>query len=80
MWKYMVTTISHLRIHFRSLLSVAPPQQLQGMMLRPQKYNYEVRYKHDENIIMYLANILSRAYLLTTAHPSGAEFEHQHSI
>ena len=80
MWKYMATTISHLRIHFRSLLSVAPPQQLQGMMLRPQKYNYEVHYKHDENIIMYLANILSRAYLLTTAHPSGAEFEHQHSI
>lgn len=29
---------------------------------------------------MYLANTLSRAYLLTTAHPSGAEFEHQHSI
>ena len=50
------------------------PRRLQGMMLRLQKYDYEVRYKHGENL--HLADTLSRAYLPTTAHPTGAEFEH----
>ena len=50
------------------------PRRLQGMMLRLQKYDYEVRYERGENL--HLANTLSRAYLPTTAHPSGAEFEH----
>lgn len=50
------------------------PRRLQGMMLRLQNYDYEVQYEHGENL--HLAGTLSRAYLLTTAHPTGAEFEH----
>ena len=50
------------------------PRRLKGMMLRLQKYDYEVRYERGENL--HLADTLSRAYLPTTAHPTGAEFEH----
>ena len=50
------------------------PRRLQGMMLRLQKYDYEVRYERGENL--HLADTLSRAYLPTTAHPTGAEVEH----
>ena len=53
------------------------PRRLHGMMLRLQKYHYEVRYERGENL--HLADTLSRAYLPTTTHPSGAEFEHIHS-
>ncbi|XP_029182414.2 uncharacterized protein K02A2.6-like [Acropora millepora] len=44
------------------------------MMMRLQKYDYEVRYERGENL--HLADTLSRAHLPTTAHPTGAEFEH----
>ena len=49
-------------------------RRLQGMMMPLQKYDYKVRYERGENL--HLADTLSRAHLPTTAHPSGAEFEH----
>ena len=49
-------------------------RRLQGMMLRLQKYDYEVRYECGKNL--HLTDTLSRTYLPTTAHPTGAEFEH----
>lgn len=49
------------------------PKRLQGMMMRLQKCDYEVQYERGTNL--YLANTLSRAYLPTTLHPTGAEFE-----
>lgn len=49
------------------------PRRLQGMMMRLQKYSFDVRYERGKN--MHLADTLSRAYLPTTEHPSGAEFE-----
>lgn len=50
------------------------PRRLQDMTSRLQKYDYEVRYEHGENL--HLADTRTRAYLPTTAHPTGAEFEH----
>ena len=50
------------------------PRRLQGMMMRLQKYDYEVLYERGEDL--HLADTLSRAHLPTTAHPTGAEFEH----
>ena len=47
------------------------PKRLQGMMMRLQKY--EVRYQQGTS--MHIADMLSRAFLPTTEHPSGAEFE-----
>ena len=49
-------------------------RRLQGMMSRLQKYDYEVWYERGEKL--HLADTLSRAHLPTTAHPTGAEFEH----
>ena len=49
------------------------PKRLQGMMMRLQKYDYEVQHERSTNL--YLADTLSRAYLPTTIHPTGAEFE-----
>ncbi|KAK3745481.1 hypothetical protein QZH41_007545 [Actinostola sp. cb2023] len=49
------------------------PRRLQGMMMRLQKYEIEVCYERGKN--MHLADTLSRAFLPTTDHPSGAEFE-----
>ncbi|KAK3703506.1 hypothetical protein QZH41_002225 [Actinostola sp. cb2023] len=49
------------------------PRRLQGMMMRLQKYDFEVRYEQGKN--MHLADTLSRAFLPTTEHPSGADFE-----
>ena len=43
------------------------------MMMRLQKYDYEVRYERGKN--MHLADTLSRAYLPSTAHPTATEFE-----
>ena len=40
--------------------------------MRLQKYDYEVQYEHGTNL--YLPDTLSRAYLPTTLHPTGAEF------
>ena len=48
-------------------------RRLQGMMLRLQKYTYELWYERGENL--HLVDTLSRAYLPTIAH-LGAEFEH----
>ena len=49
------------------------PKRLQGMMMRLQKYSFDVQYKCGKD--MHLADTLSRAYLPTTEHPSGAVFE-----
>ncbi|XP_028419155.1 uncharacterized protein K02A2.6-like [Dendronephthya gigantea] len=49
------------------------PRRLQGMMMRLQKYDFEVRYQQGTS--MYIADMLSRAFLPTTEHPSGVEFE-----
>ncbi|XP_044166875.1 uncharacterized protein K02A2.6-like [Acropora millepora] len=43
------------------------------MIMRLQKYDYEVQHERGTNL--YLADTLSRAYLPTTVHPTGAEFE-----
>jgi transposase InsO family protein len=43
------------------------------MMMRLQKYDFEVRYQQGTR--MHIADTLSRAFLPTTDHPSGAEFE-----
>lgn len=47
--------------------------RLQRMMMRLQKYNIEISYERGKN--MHLADALSRAYLPSTEHPSGEEFE-----
>ena len=52
------------------------PKRLQGMMMRLQKYDFEVRYQQGTS--MYIADMLSRAFLPTTEHPSGTEFENVH--
>ena len=41
--------------------------------MRLQKYDHEVQYERGTNL--YLADTLSRAYLPTTFHPTGAQFE-----
>ena len=48
-------------------------KRLQGMMIRIQKYDYEVQYEHGMNL--YLANTLSRAHLPMILHQTGTEFE-----
>ena len=48
-------------------------KRLQGIMLRLQKYTYELWYERRENL--HLVDTLPRAYLPTIAHPA-AEFEH----
>ena len=50
------------------------PRRLQGMMLRLQKYDYEVRYERGKDL--HLADTLSRAYLQDTTHPTGNEFDY----
>ena len=41
--------------------------------MRLQNYTFDVRYEGGKNT--HLADTLSRAYLPTTEHPAGAEFE-----
>lgn len=53
------------------------PKRLQGMMMRLQKYDYKGQYERGTNL--YLADTLSRAYLHTTVHRSGAEFENNNA-
>ena len=48
------------------------PKRLQGMMIRLQKYDLEVRYEKGSN--MFLADTLSRAYLPSSMQDE-AEFE-----
>ena len=55
----------------KSITCASP--RLQRMMMRLQKYNFKVNYKQGKH--MYLADTLSRAYLASTEHPSGTEFE-----
>ena len=54
-------------------LAVAP-RRLQGMMMRLQKYTFEVTYEHGKN--MHLADTLSRAYLPTEGNLQDREFEY----
>lgn len=54
-------------------LAVAP-RRLQGMMMRLQKYTFEVTYERGKN--MHLADTLSRAYLPTEDNPQDHEFEY----
>ena len=49
------------------------PRRLQGIMMRLQKYDVEVKYHQGTS--MHIADMLSRAFLPDTEHPSGAEFE-----
>ena len=50
------------------------PRRLRGMIMRLQKYDLEVRYEKDTE--MHIADFLSRAYLSSTEHQTGADFEH----
>ena len=49
------------------------PRWLQGMMMRLQKYNIDVHYECGAK--MYIANLLSRAYLPEVGIEDGKEFE-----
>ena len=49
------------------------PRRLQGMLMRLQKYDATVSYERGKN--MFLADLLSRAYLPTGAKPEDEEFE-----
>ena len=55
-------------------LAVAP-RRLQGMMMRLQKYTFEVTYEHGKN--MHLADTLSRAYLPTEGNLQDCESHSQ---
>lgn len=55
----------------KSITCASP--RLQRMIMRLQKYNFKVNYEQGKH--MYLADTLSRAYLASTKHPSGTEFE-----
>ena len=44
------------------------------MIMRLQKYDIEVHY--EKGTEMHIADFLSRAYLPSTEHPAGADFEH----
>ena len=50
------------------------PRRLQGMIMRLQKYDLEVRYEKGTEI--HIADFLSRAYLPSMEHPTGADFEY----
>ena len=55
------------------------PKRLQRLLLRLQQYAVEIRYKPGPE--MFLADTLSRAYLLTTAHsPAEEETERIHAV
>ena len=47
---------------------------IQGMIMRLQKYDLEVR--NQKGTEMHIADFLSRTYLPSTEHPTGADFEH----
>ena len=49
------------------------PRRIQGMMMRLQQYDIDVRYEKGTNL--HIADLLSRASLPTTHHPTGADFE-----
>ena len=56
----------------RKPLSSAP-RRLQGMMMRLQKYNIEVRYERGTQ--MHIADMLSRAYLPDNTSVGDQDFE-----
>ena len=59
--------------------SETAPKRLQRLLLRLQQYAVEIRYKPGPE--MFLADTLSRAYLLTTAHsPAEEETERIHAV
>ena len=49
------------------------PRRLQGMMMRLQRYDVTVSYERGKN--MFLADLLSRAYLPKSPEPEDKEFE-----
>ena len=49
------------------------PRRLQGMMMRLQKYDIEVRHVSGKE--MHIADLLPRAYLPLTNHPSSSGLE-----
>ena len=55
------------------------PRRLQGVMMRLQKYNIELRYERGKDL--HLANTLSRAYKFAKYRPSRGSWirEHQRS-
>jgi len=55
----------------KSITCASP--RLQRMMMRLHKYDFKVHYQQGKS--MHLADTLSRAYLASTEHPSGTEFE-----
>ena len=57
----------------KKLLAHAP-RRLQGMIMRLQKYDFDVHYERGKN--MHIADLLSRAYLPNTDHEEAKEFEH----
>ena len=59
--------------------SETAPKRLQRSLLRLQQYAVEIRYKPGPE--MFLADTLSRAYLLTTAHsPAEEETERIYAV
>ena len=50
------------------------PRRLQGMIMRLQKYDFDVHYERGKN--MHIADLLSRTYLSNTDHEEAKEFEH----
>lgn len=50
------------------------PRHLQGMIMRLQQYDQEVPY--EKGTEMHIADFLSSAYLPSTEHTAGADFEH----
>ena len=49
-------------------------RRLQGLLMRLQRDDLEVRY--EKGTVMHTADFLSRAYLPSTEHPTGTDFEH----
>ena len=49
------------------------PRRLQGMMMHLQRYDITVSYERGKN--MFLADLLSRAYLPKNSEPEGEELE-----
>ena len=49
------------------------PRRLQGMVMRLQRYDVTVSYERGQN--MFLADLLSRAYLPKSPEPEDKEFE-----
>ena len=49
------------------------PRRLQGVIMRFQKYDFDVQYERGKN--MYITDLLSRAYLQNTDHEDILAFD-----